>query len=147
MPAANALVVDASVATKWYLTDEAHADRALKLLTRFVHGEIDLLAPAQIRYEVPSAITTATSGRRPRFPVEVGRQLIETFLTLGLPTVDDDAIIYNAYELAQHHSIAFYDALYLAVAERLKLPFVTADSKLYERIGKLPYVQWIEEFA
>jgi predicted nucleic acid-binding protein len=143
----SGLVVDASVAVKWHLEDEVWADRAARLLTRFSHGEVELIAPEHIRYEVPSAITNATLGKTPRLPEHEGKAAIEEFLGLGLTMVGEDAIIVDAYRLSREHGCAFYDALYLAVAERFKLPFVTADTKLYERISKLPYVQWIEEFA
>ena len=64
-PAPSALVVDASVAVKWHLGDEEHADQAVQLLQRFAQGDVELLAPTQIRYEVPSAITAATLGTTP----------------------------------------------------------------------------------
>jgi len=55
------LVVDASVAAKWHLPerDEEHTDRALALLTQFRGGDLELLAPAHIRFEVPSVLTVA----------------------------------------------------------------------------------------
>ncbi len=51
----SALVLDASVAVKWHLKDEDYAAEAALLLEDFGQGELELVAPAQIRYEVPSA--------------------------------------------------------------------------------------------
>ena len=79
---ARAFVVDASVAAKWHLTDEENTEQARSLLPRFGHGELELWAPEQIRYEVPSAITAATIGKRPRITQEQGREAIEEFLAL-----------------------------------------------------------------
>ncbi len=62
--AAELLVVDASVATKWHLTDKDDADKALALLTRYTRGEVYLIAPQHIRSEIPSAITVANLANR-----------------------------------------------------------------------------------
>src|SRR2546421_8891459 len=111
---ANALVVDASVAAKWHLTDESDVDEALYLLERFANGEIALWAPEQIRYEVPSAITAATLGQHPRLSRDVARQAIEHFLALGLTTVDYAEIMVPAFDLVHEHRCAICEALYLA---------------------------------
>lgn len=142
-----ALVVDASVAAKWHLTDEQDADTAKLLLARFGAGEVDLVAPDQIRYEVCNAIAVATIGPTPRMTAEQGKEAVEEFLGLGLPTVADNELIAEAYPLVHQYGCAFYDALYVALAERLEIPFVTADRRLYERVRHLPYVIWIGDYA
>ncbi|MDP2727191.1 MAG: hypothetical protein Q8P59_06575, partial [Dehalococcoidia bacterium] len=67
-------MVDASVAAKWHLADEEHAEKAILLLIRFAQGKADLLAPDYIRYEVPSAITVATQGHRARITQKQGKE-------------------------------------------------------------------------
>ena len=52
----EALVVDASVSSKWHVKDEEYDYQALLLLQGLTRGELELLAPEQIRYEVPSSI-------------------------------------------------------------------------------------------
>jgi predicted nucleic acid-binding protein len=145
--AAEALVVDASLAVKWHLLDEEHAQEAALLLRRFMQGEIDLVAPTHLRYEVPSAIIVATLGRDPRLTAQQGREAIEDFLALGLRTVNTDTLILAAYPLVHQYGIAFYDALYLALSQQLDLPFITADGKLYQRLSQLPSVIWIGDYA
>jgi len=145
--APEGLVVDASVAVKWLLTDEEYADQAARLLTAFEDGRLSFVAPEHIRYEVPSAITVATRGRRPRLTEEQGREAIEEFLALGIRLVGDDDLVRAAYPLARRSGCAFYDALYLTLAERLRLPFLTADRRLYERVRQLPHVRWIKDYA
>lgn len=143
---AETLVVDASVAAKWHLTDEEYADKATLILTRFAQGQVELLAPDHIRYEVPSAITVATQGRKPRITQEQGKEAIEEFLALGLKTVSDEELILAAYLLVHQYGCALYDALYLALAQRLTFPLITADHKLYQRVKHLPYVLWIGDY-
>jgi predicted nucleic acid-binding protein len=142
---ADAVVVDASVAVKWHLNDEEHAQEAARLLTRFSQGELVLVAPDHIRYEVPSAITVATRGSQPHLTVQQGQEAIAEFLALGLTTIGTDDLILAAYPLVHQYVIALYDALYLALALRLQCSFVTADRKLYQRIKQLPAAVWITD--
>ena len=145
------LVVDASVATKWYLTDEADAELALRLLTSFGRGALALVAPQQIRSEVPSAITVATrtilrGQQHPRQTVAQGARAIADFLALDLPTVDDNELVMAAYEVAQQYGCAFYDGLYLALAQRLGVRFILADQRFYALIRQLPFVVWLGDY-
>ncbi|MGQ0550472.1 MAG: type II toxin-antitoxin system VapC family toxin [Armatimonadota bacterium] len=94
---------------------------------------------------MPSAITVATRGRRPRLREEQGKEAINEFLALGIRLVGDDEPVRTAYPLAHRYGCAFYDGLYLALAERLRLPFLTADQKLFDRVGRLPYIRWIAD--
>ncbi|MGQ0570100.1 MAG: type II toxin-antitoxin system VapC family toxin [Armatimonadota bacterium] len=141
----KAVVVDASVAAKWHLADEPHTAEADAILTAYDHGRLRLLAPAHIRYEVPSLFVRA--ARRQRLTPQQAEEAIAEFLELGLETVEDDKLILRGYAIALDPGCAFYDALYLALAERLRLPFVTADDRLLQRVGHLPYVRWIEGFS
>lgn len=143
----EALVVDASVATKWHLTDEADTDKARLLLTRFAQGKAELVAPDYIRYEVPSAITVATQGRQPRLTQQQGQEAIEEFLSLQIRTLDSNELILAAYPLAHQYGCAFYDALYVSLANKLSLPFITADRRLYRRIHHLPSIIWIGDYS
>ena len=142
---ADTIVVDASVAVKWHLNDEEHAQETARLLTRFSQGGVILLAPDHIRYEVPSAITVATIGSQPRITTQQGRDAIEEFLALGLTTVGTDELILAGYPLVHQYAIALYDALYLALAFSMQCWFVTADRKLYQRISQSSAVVWISD--
>jgi predicted nucleic acid-binding protein len=144
--AAEALVVDASVAAKWYLRDETDVEQADLLLTRFTTGELILVAPEQVRYEIPATISVATLGARPRMSKDDGRVAIETFLALGVHTFGSDDLILSAFSLVHQHGVAFYDGLYLALATIPEIPFITADNRLYQRIAGLPGVIWISDY-
>lgn len=143
----EAFVVDASVAAKWHLKGEVHEDQARLLLTRLLEGRTTLAAPSQIRYEIPSAITAATLGSTPRLSHEEGMLAIAEFLDVPLVTYDTSDLILSAYTRVSRHGIAFYDALYLALAQQLDILFVTADRRLYQRIAQLPLVIWLGDYA
>jgi predicted nucleic acid-binding protein len=143
----DAVVVDASVATKWHLTDEEHTDKARRLLTHFAQGKAELVAPDYIRYEVPNAITVATQGRKPRITQQQGQEAIEEFLGLQIRTLDSNDLVLSAYSLVHQYGCALYDGLYLALKNRLNLPFITADRKLYQRIQHLPAIIWLGDYS
>ena len=63
-----------------------------------------------------------------------------------LPTHDDDQLITDAYAAAQQYGCAFYDGLYLALAQRLDVRFILADRPFYDRIAQLPFVVWLADY-
>jgi len=147
MAETRAYVVDASVAAKWYLRDEPFTREALAVYKQFIDGEVALLAPEQIHYEVPNAITVATWTSPPRLTYEEGRTAIDEFLSLGLTTFTDSELIAAAYPLTWRYRCAYYDAIYVALAERTGYPLVTADARLYRRIMALPLALWLGDLA
>lgn len=141
------LVVDASVAVKWHLPDEEYADVATLLLREFTTGALTLVAPSQIRYEVPSAIIAAVISRQGRLTPEQGQAAIREFLSLGIITIDRDELFLATFPLVRQYGIAFYDAVYLALARELRLPLITADRRFYQRTSQLPEVRWIGAYG
>jgi predicted nucleic acid-binding protein len=73
VPEAPRYVVDASTEVKWYREDEPQAQESLVFLTDYHRGKVSLLAPDQIRYEVPAAMRRAVI--RNRLSREDGRLL------------------------------------------------------------------------
>lgn len=141
------LVVDASVAVKWYLPEgEDDLDAARLVLDRFSAGALDLVAPDLLLYEVASAVTVATIGRHPRLTAALGDLAIDRFLGLELRIAEAAGLLPAAYALVHRHGCALYDASYLALAQRLGIRFITADRKLHRRIGDLPEVLWLADY-
>ena len=56
----NKLVIDASVAIKWY-TREEHREKALRLREAHINGELTLTAPNLLAYEVINALRSNPS--------------------------------------------------------------------------------------
>jgi predicted nucleic acid-binding protein len=140
---ADAWVVDASVAAKWYLRDEEHVAPSLALLRSYQHGITALTAPHFIRYEVARSLLRA--GQEARLSEEDARQQLENFLGLQIHMEEEpDSRLFAAQALSRSLRVGFYDALYLALAEEAGCRFVTADAELYRRVrDDLPYVTWI----
>lgn len=50
----------------------------------------------------------------------------------------------TALEMAVSHTISAYDACYVALAQRLNVPFITADEKLIHKLSHSTYqVHWL----
>lgn len=147
VPTADVLVVDASVAAKWHLPEagEEHAARALALLAQFQTGKLTLIAPRHIRFEVPSALTVAAA--QSRITIAHAQTAIDDFLNLALPTFDDTPLLSAAFPLVTQYRIAFYDAVYLALAQREHVRLITADRKCYNRISHLSDVLWLGDWT
>jgi predicted nucleic acid-binding protein len=128
------MIVDASVATKWFLFEE-DTPRANALLD----GTHKLLAPALIRIEVFAAITRRfRKGEAPEAEVRQACRDWSDMISEGIITLlplEPDAP--QAIDLAIQLKHPFQDCLYLALAERLQAPLVTADPKFIKRTATL----------
>jgi predicted nucleic acid-binding protein len=143
----SAFVVDASVAVKWFLQDEEYSDDALLVLEDLSNGLIALFAPEQIVAEVGSALSVASLPSRKRLLQSAAAESLSTFLEYRLTTTPSRELAQEAFALSHQHGCAFYDMLYLALANRMGIPLVIADQKLRVRVGHLPEVLWIADFA
>lgn len=139
------LVVDASVVVKWHLTDEVLSDAADAVRLDYTEGRISLIAPEHIRFEVPSAIRKATRTRR--MTPDEGARAVHAFLRWRIPSAGDDALIVAAFDQSVRLGCSYYDALYLVLAESLKIPFVYADNHLRNALaGRFHLALWIEDY-
>jgi predicted nucleic acid-binding protein len=125
------LVVDASVAIKW-LIEEAGTGAAEALRGRH------LVAPQLIRVEVANVLRTIAA--RGLAPPERAVELLALFQSAPLDIVDaDDALERRALDLAMALAHPVYDCLYLALAERMGAPMVTADTRFLRALAGTPF--------
>ena len=138
-------VVDASVVLKWSLRDEEFLEEADALYEAFLDRVIDLVAPYYARYEIANSLEAARLQGRIDAPSSEQRLRLFFQTDIGAHE-DDDALLTEAMRFARQHSIALYDALYVALAERLSFAFVTADHRLHQRLASdVQWVHWIGE--
>ncbi len=135
------LVVDASVAVKWFVP-EIHHDTALRLLD----DRYDLLAPDLIAPEVVNTLWKKI--RRHELTVEEGRDAVRLFSSLSLEIYQSRPAILLALEIALDTGGTVYDSVYLALAVVESCPMITADRKLYSRVKRSSFasnVLWVED--
>ncbi|QNT70449.1 type II toxin-antitoxin system VapC family toxin [Defluviicoccus vanus] len=126
------LVVDASVALKWFLPepDSLAAEAVLRRAD-------DLIAPTLLVAEVCNA-----AWKRFRRGETTERHLdwiADRIGRMGLALVPDLALAVPATTIARRLDHPVYDCLYLALAEARRATLVTADRRLYTRIRGTPW--------
>ena len=143
---ARLVVLDASIAVKWYLLDEEHAQEAAVIFDRMSDGDIEVIVPSHFHAEVSNAVRNAVRGRRST--VDDARDALKNFRALMIPSIPLEEILINGLEYALRFDCAFYDALYLTLAEQIGCPFVHADRRLHNTLaGRFPHELWIEDYA
>lgn len=124
------VVIDSSVAYKWFSQeDEGHVAEALFYLWRHHDAAITLVAPDTLLIEIANALRGSTLQ-----PDET-LDLIDAFGSLTIELHESSPKrLRAATELSYRHGISVYDALFLALAEELDCPLVTADRRAFGRI-------------
>lgn len=115
-------VVDASVIVE-YLAGAEHAEAARERLLR---GGEALWAPHLVDAEVGHVLRRAVLAGELR-PAAASAAL-EDLAELPLRRVAHVGLLERAW--AMRRNLTFYDALYVALAERLEMPLITFDSRL-----------------
>jgi len=118
------VVIDTSIAFKWFDTTEYGADVAGDLLDSHGRDEIALIAPAHL----PLEILNVHASRRASIErmTEVVRDLADADLLIA-PV--DDTLLVDAARVAHAERIALYDAVFIVLAARLDAELVTADRR------------------
>jgi predicted nucleic acid-binding protein len=137
--------VDASVAAKWFIP-ESHKENAERLLSGFLQGEIELIAPDLLVVELGNLLWVRSTLRGDISEIQAA-EAYESFLALGLDLRPSSTIAAAALKLAAEGKHAVYDMMYVAVALQEGCELVTADEKLIHKLGKkFPFVRWIGDF-
>jgi len=135
------LVVDASVAIKWFLP-EIHSTAATGLLD----AQICLCAPDLIGPELGNTLWKKV--RRAEITRDEAVEILGAFETLEIETYPSALMLAAAFEIATALERTVYDSVYLALAVGLNCALVTADRKFYSSISDsalASHIQWVED--
>jgi predicted nucleic acid-binding protein len=137
------VVVDASIVVKWFVYEEG-SDKALEIRDKYISGELKLIAPEIINFEVLNAL-----HYKRLFSEEEIKEIAEAL----------DAFSFELYplkggyakktlEVAFKNNITIYDSSYISLAIMKNTHMYTADEKLMEKISKeyLPYIINLKTF-
>jgi predicted nucleic acid-binding protein len=120
------IVIDASVLASALADDGPDGDRARERL----RGE-RLAAPELIDLEVTSVLRRASRERR--LDDRRARQALEDLAAMPVGRASHRPLLARVWELRDNLTV--YDAAYVAVAEALAVPLLTADERLHRAPG------------
>ena len=124
-------ILDASVAAKWF-TGHAEADREVALTLREFHRtqRCRLVVPEFGSLEVLNAVRFS-----PRATEADTAEALAGLKDLDLPIEPLSwDLLRKATAIAWGYRVALYDAVYVALAEVMGFPFVTADEALVKQM-------------
>jgi predicted nucleic acid-binding protein len=131
-------VIDANVALKLFF-EQSGSERADAL---FAHLDSD----ARARFYVPDffyaecATAFATYARLTGYTAQEARDDMSALHALALNTVATADLVVEALEIALRHAVSGYDACYVALANWLGAPLITADEKLVRALAGKPFL-------
>lgn len=128
------IILDASVALKWYLPDERLSHKAISFLDQYVFGELDISAPSLLEYEVINGLVIVQ--QRGRIDEKTVLKAIEGFINLEIKFKQMNFFYPKTLQFCRKYHLSMYDASYLALADKTRIPFVTADERLYNSVHK-----------
>jgi predicted nucleic acid-binding protein len=127
------MVVDASVVVSRLVGHDVHHEASRRWLTRHVAEGGLVVAPALLLPEVAGAVARRTTEPR------LAQRAVAAVLRLPALrlVVVDESLARLAARLAARFRLRGADAVYVAVAARLRLPLVTWDVEQRERAAPL----------
>ncbi|MEK7517743.1 MAG: type II toxin-antitoxin system VapC family toxin [Patescibacteria group bacterium] len=137
------IIIDSSVALKWFFPEEESSNESLKIKKDFTEKKIMISIPVLFFYEVGNVLKSSVKSLR----IDSGKAktVYEKFTHAEFITYSSKELFKDAFEKADSLDITFYDASYVVLADYLKIPFYTADKKLLQKI-KGEYVFHLKEY-
>lgn len=124
----GAALLDTSVAIKWFVPEE-DSERAADLQQAHLRDDLQLHAPDVLLMESANALRYAGLSE------ERILQDLETFSALGVDIIPFSmGVLNSAVSLSLEHDLAVYDSYFLALAQALEMPLITADRKMLSRL-------------
>jgi predicted nucleic acid-binding protein len=128
----EALVVDSSVAIKWF-AEEEDTTIAMQVLA----CGVDLIAPVLILTETASGLWKKC--RIGALPSESARKALWGLERNFRQMITASELLQEAFELSLRYDHPIYDCFYAALAIQRELPFVTADRRLLNKFSSFAF--------
>ena len=124
-----AVLLDTSVVVKWFVPEE-DSEKALSLRRAQEDRELQLYAPEVLVMELANALRYSSE-----FSAGEITEALETPFELNILLIPFSLDALNsAVTLSMEHDLAVYDAYFLALAQALEIPLITADRRMLSRL-------------
>ncbi|HED36929.1 MAG TPA: PIN domain-containing protein [Ignavibacteria bacterium] len=134
-------VLDASVIVKWF-SNETNSEKAREIRDMFVNGDILIVCPDLILYEITNALRYANALNENDVKDAV-ESLYNIEIDIIVPTKE---VMRKSIEFAKEFNITVYDAVYISLSEILNVKLVTADEKLIRACKNHDYIISLTKF-
>jgi predicted nucleic acid-binding protein len=122
-------LLDTSVVVKWFVPEE-DSEKALSLRRAQEDRELQLYAPEVLLMELANALRYSSE-----FSAGEIIEALETLFELNILLMPFSLDALNlAVTLSMEHDLAVYDAYFLALAQALEIPLITADRRMLSRL-------------
>jgi len=134
----TSVVLDTSVIIKWFRQREVLAGQALALREAYLDGQILVLVPSLLAYELANVLRY----KRDLTTAQV-EDAVQSLFDMGLEWMPPSAtMMRRAVTVAYKWGITVYDAAFVDLAESHSATFITADEQLARRLDDLPFVRY-----
>jgi predicted nucleic acid-binding protein len=139
----NTLVVDASVAAKWFLpsVNETLVDEAVQLLTDYAEDKVRFIVPDIFWAEFGNILWKAV--RQGRWLRNAAENAVSSLREQRLPTTPSKDLLTEALNIALTFDRTVYDSLYVALAWTRGSELITADERLANALAAHMPVKWL----
>jgi predicted nucleic acid-binding protein len=146
-PERTTLVVDASVAVKWVIDDEAYIAEARALLVDGFREEIRLAAPHMLLTEVTNAVYQRF--RRRELTEEAVDRLVALLWAYPIDLLSPPDLTRWSYRFVRRHRLAnVYDSHYVVLARELGTELWTGDRRMFNSLQPVaPWVRWLGDYG
>jgi predicted nucleic acid-binding protein len=143
----NRLVVDASVAAKWYLPahGETLVSQARAVIEAHAEGRVKCVVPDFFWAELGNIFWKAVN--RGRWLQVHAIDALGQMRQWGLISVPAEGLLHSALSIAFASQRTVYDSLYIALAAELRTQMVTADERLANATAARFPVKWLGSFS
>ena len=147
MALSDPLVVDASLAVKWFV-QEQHSDLAEALQEDALSAHCELNVPPHFFGEVTNALyqKVRTTDPAKHVNAQVVRRLVVRLQNLPITVAHPVGLYEQAFDFATQVGLpSVYDSLYVVLAQMLGAELWTADARLLAAVGA--HAPWVRSLA
>ncbi len=137
----NKIIVDANVVVKWFI-EEKDSPKAKILRAKFIDGEIELIIPSLLFFEVLNALKYSKLFNQAELN-DAG----ESLENYGFNVITiKKKIREHMVKIAVEHDISIYDASYLGLSIAMGGILFTADEKIIKKLPKR-LKKWVKNLS